>query len=225
LKYEYINIKLYTHNNIYSVNQTMTLSSENVNKTPIRDGGGEDSLLYSRAVLSQKVQLPFILVGTNVETTIRHTISSKIEGKCIVEGYVRPGSIKIINISSGTLQGRFIEFEVVFECSICCPVEGMQIKCYAKNITQAGIRAFTSLEEKNSPVIIYVSRDHHSSNEYFNSIKEKDAIRIRVIGQRFELNDKQVSIIGELLPKMIESQGQGPVKKKIIIRPNKPREE
>jgi hypothetical protein len=39
------------------------------------------------------------------------------------------------------------------------------------------------------------------------------------------LNDKQVSIIGELLPKMIESQGQGPVKKKIIIRPNKPREE
>jgi hypothetical protein len=149
-----------------------------------------------------------------------------MEGKCIVEGYVRPGSIKIINISSGTLQGRFIEFEVVFECSICCPVEGMQIKCYAKNITQAGIRAFTSLDEKNSPVIIYVSRDHHSTNEYFNSIREKDAIRIRVIGQRFELNDKQVSIIGELLPKVAESQGQSQViaaKKKIIIRPNHPK--
>ena len=214
----------------------MTLSSETVNKK-LSIGVGEESLLYSRAVLSQKVQLPFILVGTNVETTIRHTISSKIEGACIVEGYVKPGSIKIINISSGTLQGRFIEFDVVFECSICCPVEGMQIKCYAKNITQAGIRAFTSLDEKNSPVIIYVSRDHHSSNEYFNSIKEKDAIRIRVIGQRFELNDKQVSIIGELLPKATmvssasasssasssqgQSQGQGPAKKKIIIRPNR----
>jgi DNA-directed RNA polymerase subunit E'/Rpb7 len=211
------------------------MTSETVNKKLAVSG--EESLLYSRAVLSQKVQLPFILVGTNVETTIRHTISSKIEGRCIVEGYVRPGSIKIITISSGTLQSRFIEFEVVFECSICCPVEGMQIKCYAKNITQAGIRAFTNLDEKNSPVIIYVSRDHHSTNEYFNSIKEKDAIRIRVIGQRFELNDKQVSIIGELLPKATmgsssaatssssssqgQSQGQGPVKKKIIIRPNK----
>ena len=206
----------------------MTLSSETVNKKlPLKDGG-EESLLYSRAVLSQKVQLPFIIVGTNVEKTIQHTISSKIEGKCIVEGYVKPGSIKIINISSGTLQGRFIEFQVVFECSICCPVERMQIKCYAKNITQAGIRAFTSLDEKNSPVIIYVSRDHHSSNEYFNSVKEKDAIRIRVIGQRFELNDKQVSIIGELLPKATvaasgsSSQDKGPVKKKIIIRPNRP---
>ena len=215
----------------------MTISGETVNKKLAV--GGEESLLYSRAVLSQKVQLPFILVGTNVETTIRHTISSKIEGKCIVEGYVRPGSIKIITISSGTLQGRFIEFDVVFECSICCPVEGMQIKCYAKNITQAGIRAFTNLDEKNSPVIIYVSRDHHSTNEYFNSIKEKDAIRIRVIGQRFELNDKQVSIIGELLPKAAitasssssssssqgQRQGQGPVKKKITIRLNKPRED
>jgi len=207
----------------------MTLSGETINKKMhLKDGGGEDSLLYSKAILSQKVQLPFILVGTNIESTIRNTVSSKIEGKCIVEGYVKPGSIKIINISSGTLQGRFIEFEVVFQCDICCPVEGMQIKCYAKNITQAGIRAFTSLDEKNSPVIIYVSRDHHSTNEYFNSIREKDAIRIRVIGQRFELNDKQVSIIGELLPKVASaatssgsSQGQGPVKKKIIIRPNR----
>jgi len=187
------------------------------------------NILYSKAILTQKVQLPFIIVGSNIETTIKHTISTKIEGKCIVEGYVRPGSIQIINISSGTLQGRFVEFIVVFECNICCPVEGMLIKCYAKNITQAGIRAFTSLDEKKSPVIIYVSRDHHSSNTYFNSIHEKDAIRIRVIGQRFELNDKQVSIIGELLPKTYaqsSSTGNGgndePLRKKIIIKPNKP---
>jgi len=212
----------------------MSLSSQPINKklSSLKGDNGED-LLYSRAILSQKVQLPFILVGTNIEKTIQNTISTKIEGKCIVEGYVKPGSIKIINTSSGTLQGKFIEFEVVFECSICCPVEGMQIKCYAKNITQAGIRAFTNLDETKSPVIIYVSRDHHSTNEYFNSVKEKDAIRIRVIGQRFELNDKQVSIIGELLPKVSSSasstssvsfgqghgQGEGPVRKKIIIRP------
>jgi DNA-directed RNA polymerase subunit E'/Rpb7 len=181
-----------------------------------------ENVLYSKAILTQKVQLPFIIVGSNIETTIKHTISTKMEGKCIVEGYVRPGSIQIINISSGTLQGRFVEFIVVFECNICCPVEGMLIKCYAKNITQAGIRAFTSLDEKKSPVIIYVSRDHHSSDAYFNSIHEKDAIRVRVIGQRFELNDKQVSIIGELLPKVHAPQSNEPVRKKIIIRPNNP---
>jgi hypothetical protein len=172
----------------------------------------ETTDLYSKTILTTKVVIPFILVGSNVETTIKNTISNKVEGKCIVEGYVKPESVHIIKFSSGTLASKYIEFDVVFECSICCPVEGMRICCYAKNITQAGIRAFTSLEEKKSPVIIYVSRDHHSSNSHFNSVNEKDFICIRVIGQRFELNDKQVSVIGELVPK-----GAEPAKKKIII--------
>ena len=172
----------------------------------------EENELYSKTILTTKVVIPCILVGSNVETTIKNTISAKMEGKCIVEGYVKPDSIRIIKFSSGTLTSKYVEFEVVFECSICCPVEGMQFNCYAKNITQAGIRAFTSLDEKKSPVIIYVSRDHHSSNSYFNSVNEKDFIRVRVIGQRFELNDKQVSIIGELMPKNTEI-----VKKKIVI--------
>jgi DNA-directed RNA polymerase subunit E'/Rpb7 len=178
----------------------------------------EENELYSKTVLTTKVVIPFILVGSNVETTIKNTISAKMEGKCIVEGYVKPDSIRIIKFSSGTLTSKYVEFEVVFECSICCPVEGMQINCYAKNITQAGIRAFTSLDEKKSPVIIYVSRDHHSSNSYFNSVNEKDFIRVRVIGQRFELNDKQVSIIGELMPKGSSSAGaEHHAKKKIVI--------
>jgi ACT domain-containing protein len=172
----------------------------------------EEPDLYSKTILTTKVVIPFILVGSNVETTIKNTISNKVEGKCIVEGYVKPESVRIIKFSSGTLSSKYIEFDVVYECSICCPVEGMRICCYAKNITQAGIRAFTSLDEKKSPVIIYVSRDHHSSNSQFNSVNEKDFICIRVIGQRFELNDKQVSVIGELVPK-----GAEPVKKKIII--------
>jgi ACT domain-containing protein len=185
-------------------------SSSIQKKTP------EEPDLYSKTILTTKVVIPFILVGSNVETTIKNTISNKVEGRCIVEGYVKPESVRIIKFSSGTLSSKYIEFDVVYECSICCPVEGMRICCYAKNITQAGIRAFTSLDEKKSPVIIYVSRDHHSSNSQFNSVNEKDFICIRVIGQRFELNDKQVSVIGELV-----SKGAEPVKKKIIISKRK----
>ena len=33
----------------------------------------------------------------------------------------------------------------------------------------------------------------------FNSINEGDIFLVRVLGQRFELNDKQISIIGELV--------------------------
>ena len=99
--------------------------------------------------------------------------------------------------SSGLVSGTEIIFEVVFECLVVSPVEGMHIKCIAKNITQAGIRALTN--EDMSPIVAYVSRDHHYASSYFASIKEGDNITIRVIGQRFELNDKFISIIGELI--------------------------
>ena len=46
-------------------------------------------------------------------------------------------------------------FEVVIECLVCCPVEGMHISCIAKSITEsAGIKA---VDEEPSPVIIFIA--------------------------------------------------------------------
>ena len=83
----------------------------------------------------------------------------------------------------------------------------MVINCNAKNITKAGIRA--EIKGHFSPVIIFISRDHHLKHKTFSKIKENDDIIIRVIGKRNELNDEYISIIGELYKKK---------KKKIIIR-------
>ena len=73
------------------------------------------------------------------------------------------------------------------------------MNCVAKNITKAGIRADIESPDGDSPVVIFIARDHHYNSDYFSSIKENDKIKIRVIGQRFELNDKYISIIAELI--------------------------
>ena len=44
-----------------------------------------------------------------------------------------------------------------------------------------------------------VQNYNHYNNNYFSSIQEGDKVNVRVIGQRFELNDKFISIIGELI--------------------------
>jgi hypothetical protein len=87
---------------------------------------------------------------------------------------------------------------VVFECDVCFPVEGMLISCLAKNITKAGIRAESAFDTP-SPIVVFIARDHHYNDESFSKVKEGDKIDVRVIGQRFELNDKYISIIGELI--------------------------
>ena len=74
----------------------------------------------------------------------------------------------------------------------------MLISCVAKNITKAGIRA-ESTNDVPSPVVVFIAKDHHFNVPHFAEIQEGDKINVRVIGQRFELNDKYISIIGELI--------------------------
>jgi DNA-directed RNA polymerase subunit E'/Rpb7 len=129
------------------------------------------------------------MVGKNIEEIIEKKVMLLYEGKCVVEGYIKIGSIKIITFSSGLITGNTISFQVVFECQVCCPVEGMLVTCVAKNITKAGIRA-ESVNETPSPFVVFVARDHYYNQAAFSKIQEGDTFVARVIGQRFELNDK-----------------------------------
>ena len=178
--------------------------------------------IYSRSLITRSVVLPIVTIGKNIKETIEKCIAINFEGKCIVEGFVKPSSSKIITYSSGVVQGTNIKFEVVFECQICCPVEGMLIPCIAKNITKAGIRA-ESDEEIPTPIVVFIMRDHHYMSKYFSTINENDKIMVRVIGQRFELNDKYVSIIGEAVDPKKDFQ-TGPQKNGVKkISNNKPK--
>jgi DNA-directed RNA polymerase subunit E'/Rpb7 len=157
------------------------------------------SSIYSRSIINRNVSLPITAIGKNLQQVIEEYISFHYEGKCVVEGFIKPQSTKIITYSSGTIKrGNLVSFDIVFECQVCFPVEGTIISCIAKTNTKAGITA-ESADEKPSPIIVFIARDHHYYSSQFNDVKEGDKINIRVIGQRFELNDKFVSIIGELV--------------------------
>ena len=153
--------------------------------------------LYIKNVISKKLSVPIKYVGTNIAEILEQILSSNFEGKCCIEGYVKRGSIKIITFSSGNILGNCVIFTVVFEYLVCNPPQGMRISCAVKNITNAGILAHVD-DSEYSPLNIFIARDHHYNIPYFSELKEKDIIMVRVIGQRFELNDPFVSVIGEL---------------------------
>ena len=155
--------------------------------------------IYSRGLITRNIVLPITTIGKNITKNIEENIKANFEGKCVVEGFIKPNSSTIISHSSGLIvRGSNVSFEVVFECEICFPVEGMLISCVAKNITKAGIKAESDTDIP-SPVIVFIARDHHFNIDYFSDIKEGDKITVKVIGQRFELNDKFISVIGELV--------------------------
>ena len=156
------------------------------------------SKIYESALIAKSISIPMNQVGSNLMDIIKQKIAISVESKCIVEGFVKPMSTKIISFSSGIIKADTILFDIVFECQVFFPVEGMLLQCIAKNITKAGIKA-ESLESP-SPFIVFISRDHQNMDPEFLAITENNVFTARVIGQRFELNDKYVSIIAELVP-------------------------
>lgn len=174
--------------------------------------------IYSRCLITRNIVLPITAIGKNIKEVIEENIKSNFEGKCLVEGFIKPNSAKIITYSSGIIyRGSAVSFEVIFECEVCFPVEGMLVSCVAKNITKAGIRAESSTDIP-TPVVVFIAKDHHYNIAHFNDVKEGDKINVRVIGQRFELNDKYVSIIGELVKPSVEKEFGFPVESKKMPR-------
>jgi len=175
--------------------------------------------IYSRCLLTRKVVLPIQCIGKNLDEVMEEYIQTHFEGKCIVEGFVKPNSSKIIRYSSGIIErGSNVQFELVFECDIYFPVEGMVLSCVVSNIVKAGIRAVSSTDVP-TPFIVFIAKDHNYNSQQFNDIQEGDIINVKVIGQRFELNDKYVSVIAELVKeKEYTNKNKPSFKPKLVIQ-------
>ena len=180
--------------------------------------------IYSESIISRRVRLPFTAVGNKkkLEKNLETMISHLLEGKCSKEGYIQVGTLKILTYSVGLQVGNDVEFEVVIKCYICNPTEGMRIRCVVKNNTGAGVRAELNKElemksfiperqyernkdkykdqDYNSPIVVYLASEQHMGNT-LDKYNVGDIITIEVIGQRYELNDLHVNIIGKLVEK------------------------
>jgi DNA-directed RNA polymerase subunit E'/Rpb7 len=172
-------------------------------------GNGEKQVfgVYIKSVLTQKVVLSITEIGGNIKQVLEEKLVHQNEGKCIPQGFIKPKSINIIRYSCGLINSPYTEFYAVFECMICHPIEKMIIdNCTVKTITKAGIHAEVITENDVVPIVVFIAKDHHNTNKYFNSIKENEKITVKVIGVRFELNDSYISVIAELTEPSFEKE-------------------
>ena len=71
--------------------------------------------IYSKILITRNISLHINAIGNNVKDLLRKKLSSEIEGKCIVEGYIKPKSVSILTYSSGIIKGNKILFEIVLQ--------------------------------------------------------------------------------------------------------------
>lgn len=163
-----------------------------------------DPALFTRQQIKRTLVIPFYRIKQHVDVKqlLAKELANQLEGQCSIEGYIIPNSISISTYSCGTLNAANIIFDIVAECLICFPEEHSVIKCIARTITQAGIRAGAMGLRHGcvSPIEVFLSRDMNMKHgELFNRIEESDILTVEIIGRRFVLHDTHVTVIAMLL--------------------------
>lgn len=159
--------------------------------------------LFVNSLLTHRVILKPIELTSSIKDVLVNKIKNAVEKKCIKEGYVLPDSVVLEEYSCPKIDRGNIIYYTKYSCKICYPVEGMILECTCDIKSRAGIHAMyefvNDLNEIIQPIEIFVYREHNLDDATFNRIKEKDKIKICIIGIRIELNSPTISVIAKLV--------------------------
>lgn len=136
-------------------------------------------------------------IGTEgfIENVILQRLKTKIEGKCISSGFVKPDSLEILHRSMGTAEnGRFTGnwiYYVKTQCKVFHPETNTPVTCKVVKVNKMG--AYVVFDEA---MRVLLPRDLHVGNEAFDALKADDLVVVNILRSRFQTNDPFISSVG-----------------------------
>lgn len=156
----------------------------------------DSSNIYTKSVLTHHISLSPEHIVNGVEDTILNKLQNEVEGKCSKDGFIKEDSVSIIKRSTGTLRNNEfngdIHYQVLYSCLVCNPTTGQDIVCSVKQKNKMGILA------ENGPILVIIPFQHHANRNIFQDIENNKKIIVSVIGKRFNVNDNNISVVGQL---------------------------
>lgn len=152
--------------------------------------------LYIPNILSKKLSIKCEELEEDIDELLKKKLINSIGNRCLKEGYVNGESVNIISRTIGTINPNHfngeVYYNVQYEALICNPIKDMTIQCKIKNINQLGIMAEVDC------LTIVVAKQYIDQSRPLESFTIGDNIMVTIVGSRFDLNDKYITIIGKL---------------------------
>lgn len=173
-----------------------------------------------------QVQLsPSSITTGNIDDHVHEKIKKSLEGICSRFGYIRPGSIEIVKRSMGCLMkahfNGHIKYDIVCKADVCNPVRGMVFKAIVKNKNELGILAEGAIiidGTKLSVLDVLIPRRSAgiTSEIDLDTVDVGDEIFAEVLGKRYQLNDKKISVIARAVKDTKIKQKRSSDKEKLL---------
>ena len=158
--------------------------------------------LYKNIVLDEYIYLKPTDLNFKIDNIILTKLKWKVEGKCHKVGYIIPNSIVIQSRSLGMINNASFDgmttYKVIFTCDVCNPVIGQIIQCKVGNIDKSQVICYIG-EISDSPIEIYLFKQNHVGNTEFAALKNNDIINVKIGGNQWGYNDKQINSIAQFV--------------------------
>lgn len=178
-----------------------------------------DSIFF-RVLLNDRIKLEPKFLGKEFTEVITKKLKTSVEGVCSKHGYIKKGSVEIYKIAPGSVElvslNGYILYDVFYYAEVCNPLVGSVIKVQVSNVNKFGILAevhpiLEVIIAKNSVNIV------SDASVNLDSIKPGDMLNVEVVGKKYELNDKKISIVGRVVASANKASGVSSKQGKMLV--------
>lgn len=152
--------------------------------------------IYFHTQINRRVSLNPRFLDMDFVKYIEKIVKNNVEGRCIREGYVVPGTTIVLERSMGNLNNNQFNGNIIYDVKIGVKICNIPVNSVVKapiiKMNKLGLLA------ELGPLMIIVPKEIHNNKDAFKDIKIGDEIELLIIGKTFELNSKKISVYARL---------------------------
>ena len=157
--------------------------------------------LYTTNILEYRYHLQADEFGQDPDEIFLSKLKKEIEGRCIREGYVKVGSVKILGRSLGKINQAYFTglpvYDIKFQADICNPPIGSIIECIIKDETKMGL--VCQVNDNDNPLDIVIPSQWHFDNKKYTMLEPDMKIKVKIARKRHENGDNHISVVASLV--------------------------
>jgi DNA-directed RNA polymerase subunit E'/Rpb7 len=163
--------------------------------------------LYTTNILENRFHLEANEFGQDPDEIFIKKLKKEIEGRCIREGYVKVGSVKILSRSLGKINQAYFTglpvYDIKYQAEVCNPPIGSILECIVKDQTKMGL--VCQVDDTDNPLDIVVPSQWHFNNKRYTMLQPDMKIKVKVARKRHENGDNTIAVVASLVSTPFDS--------------------
>lgn len=127
----------------------------------------------------------------SIDSLLEKKAKQFVENKCSEQGFVVPGTLKLISRSMGYFEAARFTGDAIYylklEGKVIYPADGVRVVCEVIRKNKMGLYA-----DYNNAIRIQVPRDLHIGSEEYEEVDVGDTIEVELKRSKFQINDPYI---------------------------------